>query len=59
MSNKKMNSSQDISDSVVQEVLLDNKPSGKRNKKKVTTSSPLESGSDSPGIGRKVISTPP
>ena len=59
MSNKKMNSSQEISDSVVQEVLLD-KPSSKRNKKeKVTTSSPLESGSDSPGIGRKVIPTPP
>ena len=54
-----MNPSQDITNSVVQEVLLD-KPSSKKNKKeKVTTSSPLESGSDSQGISRKVIPTPP
>ena len=56
-----MDSSQEISDSNVQEILLDNKPPGKKHKKqeKLATSSPLESGSDSLGEARKVIPTPP
>ena len=54
-----MNPSQDITNSVVQEVLLDKPPSKRNKKEKVTTSSPLESGSDSQGSSRKVIPTPP
>ena len=54
-----MNPSQDITNSVVQEVLLD-KPSSKKNKKeKATTSSPPESRSDSQGSSKKIIPTPP
>ena len=64
MSSKKINPSQDITNSVLQEVLLDetpgpSKPSNKKNKKeKVTTSSP-QSGSDSQGSSKKIIPTPP
>ena len=59
MSNKKMNPSQDITDSVVEEVLLDKPPTKKNKKDKVTTSSPIESGSDSQGSNSKVAPTPP
>ena len=60
MSNKNMDSSQDISDTNVQEILFDKKPSNKKSKKqeKLATSSPQDSGTDSLGESRKVIATP-
>ena len=64
MSSKKRNPSQDTTNSVVKEVVLDetagpSKSSSKNNKKeKVTTSSP-QSGSDSQGSSKKIIPTPP
>ena len=61
MSKKQMDSLQEISDSNVQEILLDKKPSSKKSRKsdKLTTSSAQESGSDSLGEARMVIPTPP
>ena len=55
MSNKKqMDSLQEISDSNVQEILFDKKPSSKKSRKsdKLTTSSTQVSGSDSLGEAR-------
>ena len=61
MSKKQMDSLQEISDSNVQEILFDKKPSSKKSRKsdKLTTSSAQESGSDSLGEARMVIPTPP
>ena len=59
MSNNKKNPSKDITDSVVDEVLLDKPPTKKNKKDKATTSSPIESGSDSQGSNSKVAPTPP
>ena len=53
MSNNKKNPSKDITDSVVDEVLLDKPPTKKNKKDKATTSSPIESGSDSQGSRMK------
>ena len=59
MSNNKKNPSKDITDSVVDEVLLDKPPTKKNKKDKTTTSSPIESGSDSQGSSSKSSSSPP
>ena len=59
MSNNKKNPSKDITDSVVEEVLLDKPPTKKNKKDKATTSSPIESGSDSQGSNSKSAPTPP
>ena len=59
MSNNKKNPSKDITDSVVEEVLLDKPPTKKNKKDKTTTSSPIESGSDSQGSSSKSSSSPP
>ena len=56
-----MDSSQDISsDTNVQEILFDKKPSNKKSKKqeKLATSSPQDSGNDSLGESSKVIAGP-